>query len=503
MNKKIVFLISLLLSVFLLVSCSTKKLWTFEEEIKSEQLSYSENIKKYLFNLEWFYEWKFSWKGNLDFWISSNWLWDLSLKLEQDAKSIIQKDNVAVSWDIKFEIDSFIPEEAKDSLLFNYAWTKWKLKWKFLYGIIKNLTYFNLKEFSHELNWPESVKPFIENFIKKYEESKDKFLNKWFSIELPGNEFGSINNSLSVNTRFVKMFEEALVLIVTWDVFSKAELTNYNWKEAYKFSIDEEKLAKHILSVSNTLAENYMDVFESIWITKEYVNETIKWFEEFVNNPENFKEKVYYTEIYLTRASDGWANLIFKKIHPLFVENEYITIEILENKMKIWFYEDEKSIFELEFSADKSGKINFDWSARELDYSVESTWTGVSTVLKDMMKFNWFIKNKKSWNSLESEFGFNFNLLENPFYYGDSSEKWLKVKVDYKWKTTKDDSINITKESITENAAQIDSLDKLFDAFELPNHMNIDNYDDVEYTDEFEFSNTWNLQEVNSWKLNL
>lgn len=464
MNKKIV-LSALVSSVLLLASCGTKPLWTFEEEIKAEQLSYSKNVEKFFENIDWFYEWKFVSKGELKIDLDSPTYWKANILLPFSSKSISEKEKVALDLglDASLKIKTLDESKIAESLK-NEANLDAKYDFKAKIWFVDGILYSNLKNLSLEAKYKDEAKnKEFEEWKKLIQENIKNYIWKFYSFDFTKLEWidsliDEFKKSYALQWKTIEMYKEWAKLYLAWDIFSKAEKTTYEWKEAYKFSIDQQKLEKHNSVVLKTLFEKYPDVMVSIGMTKEAVDSIIKNYEEKAKDPKNFEEaNKDAPEMYLTRAKDGWANIFIKKVTKFEnsidkkVSVDEGLIEILESEIKLTTKPSEWDNLFLSLKANSSGKISYEVNFEDKDKKSKS-------------KLNWEFGLVKKWESLEQLFTLKIDFPKNSdlYKYNFMFKDWWKVDISLNTTTTKDDSIKITKESITENSKEIISLNDMF-----------------------------------------
>lgn len=428
MNKKIVLSV-LLSSVLLLASCG-KPLWTFEDEIKAEQLSYSNNLDSFFKKTEDFYQWKFSTKWEVKLDVS----WEMgngdetkgSFKIPFSSKSILEKDNFAFDTDLGLNLWIEL-KKWKDSNIWEWE-LKANLETKL--ALLDGVLYSSLKKISAEPNFKGKNSEKYTEYLKEIVKKSEEYLWKIYSIDF--NKIEGIDEiveeykkSYKFQFQLMQMYREGLKSFLTWDVFSKAEKVTHNWKEAYKFTFDYKKLTSHSVQVIKTLYEKYPEPMDFIFKSKEEFEIIVASMQEQSENEQLAKiASENFPEMYLTRASDGGANL------EIVSKDNFLKIEILESQLKITAIENQKEVFKIVFSASLSGKISF---------KIEE--------INSKLKLNWdFLLNRK-WDSLEQ----NFNL---ELWLKDEKNPLLKdFNFDLKLQseTKKDDSVTITKESIVED----------------------------------------------------
>lgn len=465
MNKKLV--LSCILWVSLLItSCSTKKLWTFEEEIKAEQNSYAENINSVFSSMDWYYEWKFSqtWDLNLD--LKLNNVWDLNVKSDFTTKTISLNDEFSFDSDLKITASWSISENVSDPEFKDFASSKLKASSEIKLWLVNWVLYGNIKDANFDLDWKGDLKNSFSETKKQFDFSKSLFIKKWYSFELPEEILNELKKSVWLNKKSFDMFREFLTQFIKWDIFTKAELTQYEWKEAYKFSIDEKKALNHFYIVAKNISEKYGDVLLSYWLTKEDIENKLKEIEKMSNEYDASKDKRFITELYLTRSTDWWANIILTKFRPIGESEENnLFISILEDSLNISISKPESKL-DISFKWDKSGKVIFNWNFKILS-NVEkttSTWTVNELELSDISKFSWeFFMSSKSL--LKSWFKLDLDVLKQKNWFDVATRNWMNLKLDLKSETKKDNSLLITKESVTEKSTEIFSLSDLMNGF--------------------------------------
>lgn len=457
MNKKI-FLSWILWATLLLSSCSSKPLWTFEEEIKAEQASYVANIDKSLSITENFLEWKFESKNNFDLGISAKDTLDIKLKWKIDWKSIVEKDNIASEFDLDMNLNS----DFKNSKFFDgkpelntlkWANLSWNLKFRWWYD--KENVYFNLKEFNFDWKWTEDFSKALEALKAQYNAVVKPYTGRWYFVDLAktlsaasGIDFSAeFQKWFTQNKRFLALIWDSLKQIVSWDIFSKAEKTTFEGKEAYKFSIDDEKLKKHLLASYKTISEKYSDLLFWEWFSKEEFEQAYKNLEEGLKN----EKIVESSELYLYRWSDNTANIVAKSIKFSW-SDAILSFSILEKELKLNILSKEVN-FESKFEADKSGKISFSGNLKNVSNQ------------KNILNFSGHSLDKISSdkNKVDSDFNilFDFYIDKTEVNAPESAPENIKVNLNVKAEVEKKDSLNITKETITENAKEIISTEEL------------------------------------------
>lgn len=457
MNKKII-ISSLLVWTLALTSCGTKKLGTFEEEIKAEQNSYVANINKFFANTEEFMEGKFTskmeTKASVDVPNELNAWLDLSVS----GKTALEKTQAMVDYSLGLGVNYKINEKATAPELARFAGTDANAKADLKLGFDGSSLYLNLKSLDFDAKWTEQIAAQVKNLKTQYDALVKPYTNKWYFFDfstLP--EFENVKKemerSLTWNKQAIAMIKEGLTTLVSGDIFTKAEKTTFEGKEAYKFAIDEEKLKAHLISTSKNLSEKYKDFFESQGLTQSFIAENIKDMETDLKD----KKFIKSSELYLTKSSDGTANIFVKNLEIYENDTDVTKVElsILEKNIKAIFTDSEKQEIKLDLAAEKGGKINYD-----IVLNTEK--------VAEFAKINWFYKLSKSGKTMNTEADFNVNFKDVKKVDATAPFDIMTLKANIKSTDTKDDSIVINKETITEKSTEVVSITELLSSFGLP-----------------------------------
>lgn len=475
MNKKII-LSSVLGASLLLASCGEKQLWTFEEELKAEQKSYEANINKFIADNKEFSEWKIKQNSDIIFSASNDKNFNSNVKMNLKADAVIEKENILADLDFKADLALNVDKDSNQRELQPLKW--WDISWKINLksGFDGKNLYINLKDIDFSGKWTPDIENQFKSFKTQFDILLKPYAGRWYFYDLSTlpdfkNWMAELKKVVSMNQKVHEMYKDLLTSIVTADIYTKGEKTTFEWKEAYKFAIDEAKLKTSIVSISKKITEKYEDALVLNWLKKE----EIKSFSESIEKDLANKKLLKSSELYLTRSSDGGANIIIKNIETYLDDNDTLNIswKILEKNLKLSFDIAKKALLDLNFSWAKNGFI-FDWNIKTIESENELSGTGkVEPKMAELLKFTWKLDSSKSWKTLLQNYTFNasFAKKEN----NEEIVNWLNFSFDAKSKIEKDDSLKITKESITENAKEVFSINDLLKTLPFPigwAHMN-------------------------------
>jgi len=176
-----------------------------------------------------------------------------------------QNDSFEQSFDIAgnysdedFKVDASISSESKQNLVNNnsesstkfdanltIAWEAIKANWSLDLKLVNDTIYLNLS--SLELTGSEE--------IAMYGMMVEWFKSKWYSIPMTGlsdipNTFSILKDSKDLSAKTKDIF------VNEWSVVYNWKFTQFSWYNAWKFSLDSEKL--------NALIKEYLDSFASL-----------------------------------------------------------------------------------------------------------------------------------------------------------------------------------------------------------------------------------------------
>lgn len=432
MSKKIIFSSALVATSLFLTSCGNAQLGTFQDEMKDEQRSYAKNIDEYISKLEWFTEWKFDSKAdiNVSAEIPNDFKWQFSVK--SNSKSIFENWNLAWQWNIDLWLSFSTAEKPKLTQLEEIAWwnadAKASIGWWF---VDKNLL-FSVKD----LSLVSKIKDV--DLKSQFESVKTKLAWNWISFDFSKNKefltfFEEVLKKSSKSTEIVAWYKEFLVTLVSWDIFKDAQKTKYkDWNteyDAYSFKIDEQKLRNHI----KVSASAFLDVVSKIQpdLKEEEKASILKDLEEGLVNL-----KVTQFEWYLYKKWSSTNLAIEKLAFEWMPKDQFITIKILENEIII---SDNPALdWKFAFSL-KNDSSNLAYNVNIFPTD-EKDWK---------INFSWNLKITRSGNSIDSKFDFKATAI-----WTKPKEMWIDQAVfafSVSQNTKKDDSIKITKESIVWN----------------------------------------------------
>lgn len=495
MNKKII-LSAIISSVLLLTSCGTKPLWTFEEEMKAEQTRYSENVGKYFSGINNFSEWKFKWNWQVSIWFASEDYWKIKFDLNHNSKWILEWWDMALAMDFWLNVNWDFSEKLALPWSQEIAWAKINAELLAKLGILDKKVYFSFDKLGLDFK-PLKETPMIKaslEMLKSYINSiNEKLTKKWLKIDLakvlPEEVFAEFSKNLNWNQEVLKWVQNILIFALIQDIFKvEWEKTTYEWKQAYKFSIDEEKFQNYILSLATKFFEENKEILKWSDLSEWQISEALTAIKE-----NKSKIKIKNSEWYLVRTSGNDVNFILKNLEFGEEENYLkISLEILDRELKVSFAPvvENKEVWKLalNFVANSASEFNYSWEVSFLEpkYNFETEKLDYST---KSVKFYWVLKNSINWNNLDELYTFNTKV---PFALPFQEEKEAEVSISIKQNSTKDNNLVINEETILGKEKAMDLkefLELLKNAFpettEAVNSM-IEEYE----------NNSWSLEDM-------
>lgn len=453
MNKKIFFSI-FILSSLLLSSCWVKTLWTFNDELKAEQVRYTQNISKYFDDLKDFEEWKFisDWKINLA--ASVKDIWDVNFDIDYNSKTILEKWSFAFLADFLFNLYWKTEKNLNDFVENQNLWLEW-LDWKITfwskYAVLDKKVYLSVDNFNIDSKtieessntgiWISAIKSYLP-IVKPYIDSFNKNLSKkWLSINLDSFNkkfFEEYSKSLARNKETISLIKENIIFFLTQDIFKPEDSKiKYEGKDAYKFTIDDVKFKTSFIKFFSKIVENG----ENFNISEDEKDIILKDIEK------NISENLYIkdSEWYLVRSSWDDVNLIIKNITFASKNSEEsikMSLEILDRDLKISIYNivdwNQKLILSLNFKAKGKWFIEYLW-----ELNIEEIQNNLNN---NSLKFNWFSQYTRNGNELSSKFSLNLE----PFLKIQTKqwEKDLSYKILINNVTKKDNKLVIDEKAI-------------------------------------------------------
>lgn len=429
MNKKII-LATVILSTTFLASCGTAKLGTFEEELKAEQQRYIANIDKMFANSEEFTEGKIS--SNVKGWLelSSNEAGKLEYTVTADAKQDTLDSKINFLWNMTLNLGAEIFKDTKIKELAELAWAKVAWTLGIRWGVVWEKAYFSVDDLALKVENPTKNPSLWFLELINFDTVKKQISNKWLSVDF-SEVAKEYKVALTQNKQVIASYKEFLKEALTWDVYSNIEKTTYEWKEAYKFQIDDAKFKKYLATLIKNFLEKNKDFIESTEGVD--VTESLANIEKELN--ENISVKS--SEGYLVRTTGNDVALIVKDLTLTSKEKEgdlKISYEILDNGIKFSVTSVEEKVT---FSFDiKAGMSGFDY-----------TWAVEADGKK--FDFNGKVSEAKTGSTLATHFDFNLNLtkeqIEEFVRLGLES---VKTKIYFDTKYVKDDSITVDEKAI-------------------------------------------------------
>ena len=340
--KKSIFTLGLLAaSILCLSACGNKKDFNMSFEEALELASHS-SIQDVITNAD-----------NAEQSVSIAWIYNdddlnvdakLTSKSKQNLKDIQSESNISV--DLKIQQKG---EEEKN----NNLDVKWDLDIKFVPAAI----YLSLN--SLDVKWDESTESVAE-FVSWY-------LNQWFSIPL--NETIDLN-SLNMKDKFDLSSKIKEVINNEWFQVYSGKFTDYNWYNARKISIDDEKLIKILKDSYNSLDEAANNTKTEAVSTDERTEDSEDDSEE--NTENNTEENV---EDNIETVLNDELGDINSELDNIKIENfEWYLVIIGKDKVAI-------AIDNMDIT-DNGETTNLNWllSDKEVLLSVFSEWEEVITL---------------------------------------------------------------------------------------------------------------------------
>jgi len=448
-----------------------------EKTINSFEETLNENVemlKEWDAKIEW--EWNLQieyWTTKGTFWFEYTWaadsglnnaLWAFSFNLGLKDWNKLD-DELPEAFDIWASFKLFL-EQAN---IYTQAWNA-KIE------SLKNLIFDDEEDNEKEKSWTA-----INNFLNKFkwrwiefnkekicDENSESYSEEWCETIDSINKFRNYVQEISKKKERKDQEVEELTKLVSatlkaWSssllstrVLINPELVNYQWKQAYKFNINESELKKDINKIWRNIAK-----YEIEKIMKKRA-ELIKLYEEDEENYEDDEDPTSYLEELeedkkeMLEEAYEWLNKLLESIHiekfvgyivynekeddfDLIIENleityteeiqhynyayyynndeeknepEFITEKIIR-KYRIWFNSAKQSFVFVAFEDNKvKGNIKINYKKEENNYTINMTLGAQmdDEFLDNMLTSKFEVGNKKTKNTIENNLWFELTL---------------------------------------------------------------------------------------------
>ena len=328
--KKCIFLFSLLATALCLSACGSKDFnMTFEEAVEVASHSALQDVLASSDN----FEQKFDISGKYD----NEWN-IIDAKINSNSKQNRANNNSESSTSFDVNITA--------------EWENVKINWALDLKVVNDAVYLNLT--SLDLTWSENLSMF--GMMVEW------FKSQWFSIPITG--LSDIPNSFSAFKDSDRLSNEAKEMIINdWSTVYSWKFSQFNWYNAWKFSLDNEKLNALIKEYYTSISSGNLD---------EETNEIPEL------NIQNFE---WYLVI-------SWKDKVTTVIENMAIVEDEILISVN------WFAGED---FELYFS---------EWEESLIELIAHKNWSkySVSANVADTISLNWTVSPKLSKNSIDLKF---------------------------------------------------------------------------------------------------
>lgn len=404
--RKSIFLFGLLTTAVCLSACGSKEFeMSFDEALEIanhsalQEVLANNDIFEQAFDIAWSidYEWT-----KIDATISSEW----------KESTTDNKSESSINLDVNVSSEEF----------------NMKAKWALDLKTVDNTVYLNLSTL--DLEWDENV--------SSISMMTDLYKNHWFFISLSG--LNEIPNSLSIFKDSDKLNEKAKDIIINdWNIVYNGKYEEFNWYNARKVSLDNDKL--------NALI-------------KEYYTALNNW-EEIDDIPElNITEFEWYLVI-------TWKDKVTTVIEKMVIAEDDINLIINGYSWES---------FELYMSTDEEQVISIkaikDWSSYN-----------VSANISDMAEIKWTISPKISSDSIDLKFDATLTIKNED---EEETNVVIPFKGSYKYKSISDFTVTAPEDAEDLSEMIWSSLGFLWWDYDYEDYEDYEDYDDAEYLNEAE-----------------
>lgn len=406
--KKSLFLLWLLTTTISLTACGSKNFnMTFEEALETANHSEFQDILSQNDNFEQSFD--IAGKYNTD-------EIKVDAKISSNSKQNLVNKNSESSTDFNANITS--------------SGETTKLNWTLDIKLANDAIYLNISSF--ELTWSDDL-AMIEMIAAG-------FKNQWFSIPMSGlndmpNTFSMLKDSKDLNDKSKEIFWNEWFMIYSW------KFTQFEWYNARKFSIDNEKL--------NGLMKEYYDSISS-GLDEDSIQETPEI------NIQNFEWYLVIT----------WKHKVTTVIENMEMKNDEDASTLVIN----WFAGEDT---EINISQDWESiiKIIADKKGPKYNVSITMPWG----------ELNWTVSPKLSKSSIK--IGFDLKLTIKSEENG-----WKDTVIPLKGSWTYNTISEFTT-TIPENAQDLTEL--------LSSYLwSAMGWNDYEYDEDYDYENLYNSEEL-------
>lgn len=340
--KKISFLLGLLCTAACLTACGSKDFnMSFEEALEIANHSELQNILSQNDNFEQIFD--IAW--NFDY----EWT-QINASLSSNNKQNLNNKNSESSTKFNANITA--------------EWETIKIDWALDVIQTEDVIYLNLS--SLDLTWNENLW-FISAMIEAYK-------NQWFSLSMTG--LSEVSDTLSILRDSGDLNEKSKEIITNeWSTVYNGKFTQFNWYNARKFSLDNEKL--------NALIKEYYESMNKN-LNEEYVEETPEL------NIQNFEWYLVIT----------WKDKVTTVIENMDILNE----DTITNTNWFWWEN-----FELNMSSEGEIVLNISATKKGSKYDISAS-------IANMVILEWTISPKLSKSSIDLKYDLSLTIK--------SEEEW-------------------------------------------------------------------------------
>lgn len=416
--KKSIFLFSLLAATLCLSACGSKNFnMTFEEAVEVASHSALQDVLASSDN----FEQKFDISGKYN----SEWnVIDARINSNGKQNKTSNNSETSTSFDVNITAE----------------WESAKINWALDLKVVDDAVYLNLT--SLDLTWSENLS--VIGMMVEW------FKNQWFSIPITGlsdvpNSFSAFKNSDEMNSSAKEM------IINNWSTVYSWKFSQFNWYNAWKFSLDNEKLNALIKEYYTSISSGNSD-------------------EEIDDIPElNIQDFEWYLVI-------TWKDKVTTVIENMAIAEDEILLHVnwfAGEDLELYFSEWEESLIDI--IAHKN------WSKYNVSASIVNTislnWTVSPKLTKDSINLKFdaslTIKAETEWKSdivIPFNGNWNYNSISNfvvsapesaqdltellwSYLWGMTGWDWL----DYEYSEIADefgDDLNISDEPVAEEVTQ-------------------------------------------------
>lgn len=415
--KKSIFLFGLLTTALCLSACGSKEFdMSFEEALEvanhstlQEALANSDAFEQ-AFDIAWSidYDW-----NKVDATISSEW--------KENTKN--NNSESSINLDVNVSSEEF----------------NLKAKWSLDLKTADDTIYLNLSAL--DLEWDESVSSLAM--------MTEWFKNHWFFISLSG--LAEIPSSLSIIKDTDELNEKTKEMIINdWSIVYNWKFENFNWYNARKFSIDNDKL--------NALIKEYYA--------------TLNNGEEVEDIPElNITDFEWYLVI-------TWKDKVATVIEKMVISEDDINLNINgfdEEDFELYVSTDEEEVI--------SFKANKDWSKYN-----------ISAIVPNLVELKWTLSPKISSNSIDLKFDATLTIKSED---EEQADVVIPFKGSYKYKSISEFTITAPEDAEDLSETIWASLGLLWGDYDYEDYEDYD-YEDYEDEDTITLYEGLNPEEENN-----